>query len=167
MVPEIARVSSSSVLEASMTQRPEHEVSGLDTGTGDDNRGKWENLSGLERWGKPNGDHSQDRHDCIARWTYFDPLQSICLRINVGISMSLRSCSGDDRSRSGVTGELPAGGVGIFRRGSSASGFLVTPFPRGGRSGMTGDPLTIGDWVRIACSEPGPSWSEDGRSRSR
>ena len=42
---------------------------------------------------------------------------------------------------------MPAGGVGIVRLGISFSGFLVAPFPRVGRSGMTGDPLTIGDCV--------------------
>src|SRR5204863_4888376 len=103
------------------------------------------NLLLLEGRRKPNGDRCQGRHDCITNRSHSIPLQSICLRMNVGISMSLRSCSGDDRSRSGVTAGLV---VGVFRFGSS-SGALVAPFPRGGRSGITGAPRTIGDGVVI------------------
>jgi hypothetical protein len=60
--------------------------------------------------------------------------------------MSLRSCSGDDRSFSGVTAGLL---VGVVRFGISLRVFLVVPFPRRGRSGMTGEPLSIGDGVAI------------------
>src|SRR2546430_16968244 len=115
----------------------------------------------LEGRRKPNGDRCQGRHDCITNRSHSIPLQSICLRMNVGISMSLRSCSGDDRSRSGVTAGLL---VGVFRFGSS-SGALVAPFPRGGRSGITGAPRTIGDgvvirlpgcWVVVDCGRSKP-----------
>src|SRR4029077_12357671 len=91
---------------------------------------------------KPNGDRCQGRHDCIANRPNSLLHQSICLRMNVGISISLRSCSGDDRSRSGVTGGLL---VGVFLLGISPRGFLGAPLPRGGRRGITGAPRTIGD----------------------
>src|SRR5216117_1574396 len=125
--------------------RLEEEVRWFESRPRDNDRIHCKNLLLLEGRRKPNGDRCQGRHDCITNRSHSIPLQSICLRMNVGISMSLRSCSGDDRSRSGVTAGLV---VGVFRFGSSR-GDLVAPFPRGGRSGMTGAPRTIGDGVAI------------------
>src|SRR5437016_2330552 len=141
--------------------RLEEEVRWFESRPRDNDRIHCENLLLLECRCKPNGDRCQGRHDCITNRSYRIPLQSICLRMNVGISMSLRSCSGDERSRSGVTAGLL---VGVFLFGSS-SGVLVAPFPRGGRSGMTGAPLTIGDGVAITLA----GWviADCGRSRSK
>src|SRR3981081_1269836 len=88
----------------------EQEISRLETWLSDHNRLHREDLLLLEGGGKPNGDQSKGRHDSIANWFYACPPQSICLRMNVGISISERSCSGDDRSFSGVTGGLTVGG---------------------------------------------------------
>src|SRR6476660_5568589 len=137
----------------------EEEVSGLESGSGDDDRVHREDLLLFQGWRKPNGDRCHGRHDCIAEGSYASLLQSICLRMNVGISMSLRSCSGDDRSRSGVTIGLL---VGVFLFGSS-SGVLVRPFPRAGRSGITGAPRMIGDGVATT----GWAWLEAVWGRSK
>jgi len=127
-------------------ERLEEEVRGLEAGPGDDDRMHRKDLLLFEGRREPNGDQRHGPHNRITHWPYADPLQSICLRMNVGISMSLRSCSGDDRSFSGVTGGLLAG---VGRLGISPKVFLLAPFPRGARSGMTGEPLTIGDGLAI------------------
>src|SRR3954466_3810704 len=137
----------------------EEEVSGLQSGSGDDDRLHRKDLLLVQGGSKPNGDRCHGRHDRITQGSYASLLQSICLRMNVGISMSLRSCSGDDRSRSGVTIGLL---VGVFLFGSS-SGLLVIPFPPGRRSGITGAPLMIGDGVVIT----GWGWLEVVGIRSK
>src|SRR5450759_3057596 len=58
---------------------PEEEVGGLEAGSSDDDRRHWENLLRLQSGCKPNGDHAHDRHNCITRWPYFYPLQSLSL----------------------------------------------------------------------------------------
>src|SRR3954469_15205352 len=128
-------------------ERRENEICRLEARSGDDDGLHCKDLLLLEARCKPNGDRCQGRHDYITnRSNALMVLQSICLRMNVGISISLRSCSGDDRSRSGVTAGLL---VGVFLFGSS-SGALVAPFPRGGRSGITGAPRTIGEGVAMS-----------------
>src|SRR4051794_21368032 len=136
----------------------EQEVSGLESGSGDDDRIHSEDLLLVEGGCKPNGDRREGRHHQITNGSNGSLLQSICLRMNVGISISLRSCSGDDRSRSGVTIGLL---VGVFLFGSSR-GVRVMPFPRGARSGITGAPRTIGDGVAIT----GWGWLEGEGARS-
>src|SRR3954470_24751996 len=118
-----------------------------------------EDLLAIEGRSKPNGDQSKGRHYRIADRSYRCVLQSICLRMNVGISISLRSCSGDDRSLSGVTAGLL---VGVFLLGSSSGPTLDAPFPLTGRSGMTGAPLTIGFGVAITLG----GWTERDCGRS-
>src|SRR5688500_17458570 len=69
-------------------QWAELEVSGLEAGARDRNRLQHENRLLFEGWSKPNGGYSHSRHDAITDWSHASRLQSICLRINVGISMS-------------------------------------------------------------------------------
>src|SRR3954468_12422205 len=137
----------------------EEEVSGLQSGSGDDDRLHRKDLLLVQGGSKPNGDRCHGRHDCITQGSYASLLQSICLRMNVGISMSLRSCSGDDRSRSGVTIGLL---VGVFLFGSS-SGALVMPFPRGARRGITGAPRMIGEGAAMI----GCDWVDGVGARSK
>src|SRR5687768_14635183 len=124
-------------------QWAELEVSGLEAGARDSNRLQHENRLLFEGWNKPNGGYSHSRHDAITDWSHASRLQSICLRINVGISMSERSCSGDDLSLSGVTGFE----VGVLRLGISPRVGRPTPLERGGRRGMTAEPRTTGAGV--------------------
>src|SRR5688572_30648344 len=144
-------------------QWAELEVSGLDACARDGNRLHHENRLLFEGGNKPNGGYSHSRHDAITNWSHASRLQSICLRINVGISMSERSCSGDDLSLSGVTGFE----VGVLRLGISPRVGRPVPLERGGRSGITGEPRPTTTGVGTTETGVETWWDEDALSRSK
>src|SRR3954470_13186875 len=141
-------------------ERRKEEIGWLEAWARYDDRLHREDLLAIEGGSKPNGDQSKGRHYRIADRSYRCVPQSICLRMNVGISMSLRSCSGDDRSLSGVTAGLL---VGVFLRGSSRGPTRDVPFPLTGRSGITGAPRVIaGGWAMTLCG-----WVDAAPGRSK
>src|SRR6185437_14990517 len=92
-------------------------------------------------WGEAKRGSEEQRNQEIQAEPNEVRLQSICLRMNVGISMSLRSCDG-------LSGAAGRGARGI-------SGRWVLPMTRAGRlagNGMTGAPLLGNTTLGCSCA---------------
>ena len=88
-----------------------------DGACGGDRRGLLQHVAGaaigdLRREAK--GENEKERHHQVGGGAGAELLQSICLRMNVGISMSLRSCDPRARRRSAARARARARGTSVL-----------------------------------------------------